>query len=137
MYNQDQNNDFTNISTIAIAGIAASGNKFVFIAPNRCVIKSAKIVSDVATSGSGATAKYDFQVANLTQTLNLLSAAKSTNGAEIAADAAYNLGVNQNLTLAENDVLELQVTKTGSPTDLSSAIMLCEVIYRSSNTYPA
>ena len=86
-------------------------------------------VSDTATAASDAGNKYDFQVANLTQTNNLLASAKSTNGAEIAANTVYDLGPDQNRQVAANDVLELQITKTGAPTDLSGAEVAVVVEY--------
>lgn len=104
-----------------IGGLAASDDRFVFAAPAAGYIRRVLLVSDTATSGSDAGNNWTFQVANKTQTNNLCATAKTTNGAEAGADAVYNLGVDQNLQMALNDVLELQVTKTGSPTDLTSA----------------
>ena len=137
MYNPHDNNDFKNTTVMLLGGISESVNKFVFIAPTRCVITSIKLVSDTSTASSAAGSKeYTFQVANLTQTLDLLSATKKTSGTEITGDAAYDLRVNQNLTLAQDDVLELQIVKTGSPTDLSSAQISVALTYRPSSTYP-
>ena len=53
----------------------------------------------------------------------LLSSAKTTSGAEIAANTEYNLGTLNatNLYLAAGDTLRIQVTKNGTPTDLSGA----------------
>lgn len=84
-------------------------------------ITQAYLLSDTATTGSGAGTRWDFQLRNVTAAVNLLSTAKTTNGAEIAANTAYDLTPNQNQTIAANDVIRLEITKTGSPTDLSAA----------------
>jgi hypothetical protein len=115
------NKEIINCFTTILGGIAASGNQFVFIAPARSYIKSIKLVSDTATETSNGTNNFTFQVANLTKTLDLKSAVKTTNGAEIGADTAYDLGLNQNQTVDANDVLELQIVKNASPTDLTNA----------------
>ena len=69
------------------------------------------VVSDV-------TNLWTFQVRNLTAGNNLRSTAKSTNGNAITADTLYALGLDQNLGLAANDVLELQLTRGGAPNNL-------------------
>lgn len=112
----------------------ASANYWLMTIPvtGRYAINSIYLISDTATTGSGAGTRWDFQVANLTAGNNLLSVAKTTNGAEIAADTPYSLGVNQNNAKADLDaldVLELQITKTGTPTDLSGAKVMVQVNY--------
>ena len=134
-YNWKDINDFKNTSIMIIGGLAASVNKFIFIAPTRCVISNIKLVSDTATTDSNGTNKWTFQIANLTQTLDLCSTAKTTNGAEMAGDTAYDLGVDQNLVLSAGDVLELQITKGATPTDLTNAQISCALTYIPSDTY--
>lgn len=131
------NTEAINASIVTIGGIAASRNQFIFVAPYRCVIRSVKLVSDTATSSSNGTNKWTFQVSNQTATVNLCSTAKTTNGSEMAEDTAYSLGVDQNLTINANDVLELQITKSASPTDLTNATVACVVEYIISNTFGA
>ena len=61
-------------------------------------------------------------VANLTQTEDLMAAAWNTDdNAEIASEVTADLTINQNLDIAQGDIIELQIVKTGSPTSLSSA----------------
>jgi hypothetical protein len=136
MYNYNQNEDFTNSTLHSVVGIAGSINKYLFIAPNRCVIRKIKLVSDTTTASSDGSNKYTFQVVNLTKTLNLLSTAKTTNGAEITQHVAYNLGADQNLVIDANDIIQLQITKTGSPTSLATAALSFQIDYRSSGVYP-
>jgi len=122
-------------SVIEVTFANATHDHFVFTVPvnARYEISDVHIVSDTATSGSSAVNNWSFQVRNLTAGLDLLATAKTTNGAEIAADARYSLGVDQNnakANLGGGDVLELQITKTGTPTDLSSAKVIVQVDYK-------
>jgi len=115
--------DYTKIKTgsVRIGGFNASVNRFLFVAPERCYVRSFYLLSDTATSGSGSGTKFTFQLANLTQSVNLAATAKSTNGTEIAQNVPFAITADQNTLLNEGDVIQLQITKTGSPTDLSSA----------------
>jgi len=94
------------------------------------IISDVKILSDTATSGSSGGTNWGFNVYNVTQSLNLRSATKTTNGAEIAVNTVYALGLDQNLTIAASDVLRLDVTKTGSPTSLSAARIIAQINYK-------
>ena len=116
-------------SMVRIGGISGSDDRYLFVAPAASYIRQVSLVSDTATSSSDGTDNYTFQVANLTQTNNLLASAKSTNGAEIAADTVYDLDPDQNQQVAANDVLELQITKNNAPTDLSSAEISAVIEY--------
>lgn len=113
--------------TVSITGTA---NSLVWVAPAACTISDVLLVSSAATSGSNASNNWSFNVRNVTQSENLRSAGKSTNGAEIAAETAYALALDQNLTgIAQNDVLRLDVTQTGSPTSLSAARVVAVIRY--------
>lgn len=112
----------------------ASGNHGILIIPQtgRLAVSEVYVLSDTSTMSSDGSNNWSFQVANLTAGNNLLSVAKTTNGAEITADTAYALGVNQNNAkgdLDALDVLELQITKTGAPTSLASARTLFQIVY--------
>jgi hypothetical protein len=119
----------TKAVAVNISGFNASVNKFVFIAPSACTIQEVMIVSDTATSGSDGSNKFDFQVSNRTQTEDLLSVLATTNSAELAIDVAKSVTPDQNATIDQGDVLEFQIVKTGTPTDLSSAEVMVQVIY--------
>lgn len=107
---------------VRIGGLAASDDRFLFVVPpGAATIGQVTIVSDTATVGSDGANNWTFQVRNLTAANDLLSAVKTTNGAEIPADAVYDLGPDQNLSPSANDVLELQIVKTLAPTDLTAA----------------
>ncbi len=111
-----------------------SHNRFLWAIPAsaRYGITGVYLISDTATTSSDGTDNWTIQVANLTAANNLCSTAKTTNGAEIAADTRYSLGVDQNNAKADldgGDVLELQITKNGTPTDLSSARVTVQIDY--------
>lgn len=113
----------------------ASANHFLMAIPvsARYEIVDVYLVSDTATTSSDGTDNWTFQVVNLGEGFDLIATAKTTNGAEIAADTRYAMGVDQNNEKADltgGDVLELQVTKNGTPTDLSSAKVLVQVDYK-------
>jgi hypothetical protein len=112
--------------TTRLAGLTATSQRFLFIAPYAdCKIIQAKISSSSGTTSDGSN-NWSFQIQNLTQAEALLSTAKSTNGAEISADTAYLLNPDQNQLIDEDDVIEFQATKTGSPGDLTEAMVQIE-----------
>ena len=119
----------TNCVSMHVAGFNASVNEFIFVAPSACTIGNVLLVSDTPTSSSDASNKYDFQVNNATASLDLLSVAGTTNGAELAADTPKQLTPDQNATVAQGDVIKLVITKTGTPTNLGSADVHISVIY--------
>jgi hypothetical protein len=111
-----------------VAGFTAAGNLTLGVMPT-CVVTGAYLLSSAATTSDGSNL-YTFQLRNNTQSLSLLSAAKSTNGADLAANVAYSLAPDQNLTLTAGDALILTVTETGTATDLSSAQISLTIFYR-------
>lgn len=124
---------FSSVHEITLAN--ASGNHFLYAIPASALyeISDVYIVSDVATTSSDGTHNWTIQVANLTAANNLIATAKTTNGAEITADTRYAMGVDQNnvkASLTGGDVLELQITKNGTPTDLSGAKVIVQLDYK-------
>ena len=79
------------------------------------------INSDTATSGSDGSNNYTFMLRNLTTATDLMASAVTTNGNEIGENTAYTIAADQNQTISQNDVIGLVITKTGTPTNLSSA----------------
>lgn len=114
----------------------SSHNRFLWAVPaaSRYEVVEVYILSDTATTGSDGSNNWSFQVRNLTASEDLCSAAATTNGSEIAADTRYALGVDQNndktALASAGEVLELQITKTGTPTDLSGARVLFQLDYK-------
>ena len=108
-----------------IAGFAATLNRPAFVATANLTVTAAYLLSDTATAGSGAGTKYDFQLRNGgtagAGTTDMLTAAKSTNGAEIGAYDSYDLGAFTTPAMAVGEGMQLRVTMTGTPTSLSAA----------------
>jgi len=111
-----------------VTGFNATGNITLGALP-ACNVTNIVLTSDTATSGSGAGTKFDFQVTNVTRAVTMLTTVVTTNGNEIAVSTAYPLAPNKNLNVAANDVLRLDVTKTGTPTSLASAKITATVYY--------
>jgi len=117
----------TKVCVKDIEGFNADQQEYIFVAPYDCTIVSIGLVSDTATTASSATTNWAFQVANLTITSNLCSSAKSTSDTEVTGDTLYDLGADQFLTLSAGDVLELQATKTDTPTSWATAEIISVV----------
>ena len=118
-------------SLLSLVGWDATDQRYIFVAPYDCSIDQVQLVSDTAVAASD-TNYYAIQVQNLTQAEALLSSAKtteSTGGTAITADAAYTLDRDQNTVVDDGDVLEIQITETGTATDLTSAEILVVVEY--------
>lgn len=121
-----RNNAFC--KAIRIGGLAASDNFFLGTMNENVRLEEVVICSDTATSGSSGGANYAVQLRNMTAAANLLATAWDTDAdAEIAVDAATIITLDQNQDVATNDLFEVQITKTGAPTDLSSAEITLEL----------
>ena len=119
----------TNVTKVT--GWDQNRNRYVFVAPYDCRIDQVSIVSDTAVAASD-TNYYSFQVQNVTKSLSLLSAQKTTKvtgGTAVSANAPYDLSPNQNQVVSDGDVLQLQVTETGVATDLTAAEIVVVVKY--------
>ena len=88
----------------------------------KAVLTKFYLVSDTATVGSSAPNQWEFMPKKNNAT-NLLGANKVTTGDEIVANAEYDLGtlLAAQVSVAATDTLQIEVTKTGAPTDLSGA----------------
>jgi len=100
-----------------IGTLSASTNMHVFHAPCYCSIAEVTVSVDTTVAISN-TDYWQAQVANMTQSNDLLSAATDTIGVAITADTVRTLGPDQNTTLNTDDVLELQLTKVASGANL-------------------
>lgn len=107
--------------------ISGTVSFFVPASAARAVASRVVLISDTATSGSDGSNKYTVDLYNVTQAESLFSAVPTTNGDELAANTAWSQECDQNLDLAADDVLEVRITKTGSPTSLASARVIVQV----------
>lgn len=121
--NKGQVDAVVHSAVVPLGTISATDNKYLWVASGASTItvSDCLIVSELGVTSSGSN-YWDFQVRNLTASVNLRSAVKSTNGAAITADTAYALGLDQNRTPSAGAVLQLQMTKTGSPNALTEAV---------------
>ena len=97
--------------------IAAVDKFKLFIAPAACVVSKVQIVAG-ALAGTPASNYFSINVNRIragAANVTLLSTAYAMSSAE--ADTVIDLGADQNLTLAANDILELELTaETGNAT---------------------
>ncbi len=96
-------------------------------APYKAVLNKVIVVSDTTTASSSGSDNWQFDVfkGNPGGGTNVLAASKTTDGSEITAYTAYDLGAVHatNKYLAADDVLVMRVTKNGTPTALTSATL--------------
>jgi len=94
-------------------------------APYKSILQSVSVVSDTTTASSDGSNNWQFDIykGNPGSGVSMLTGSKTTNGSEITAYTAYDLGAVHatNKYLSANDVLVIRVTKNGTPTSLSSA----------------
>lgn len=86
------------------------------------IVDEAYLVSDVGTAGSLVTDRWEFMLQKNGVT-NMLAAPVTTDVTEITANQEYVIGpvlAAQRRVLA-TDTLQIVVTETGAPTDLSGA----------------
>lgn len=108
---------------VHLAAITATTTEAFFIAKSGLTIEKVNLVTNNTTISDGSN-NWTFQIENVTQTLNLLASAKTTDGAEITADTAYPVIADQNQTIVTGDVLRIIMTKTGAPVDLTGYVLL-------------
>lgn len=126
------NSDITNAGRIKdtfvpLGDISGSDQKTILITrptmPDGCEAEIEKFSFATETSITANDTNYwSFQVANLTDTKDLLSAAqttKATGGSGITADTVWEITPDQNTTLGAGKILELQVTKAASATTMA------------------
>ena len=107
----------------SVGDVSATGNKTLLSMPVTGNILAVNILSATATTSTSGN-EWDFMLRNTTDSLDLFSSTPGTftsvggvgGGVELSATVPLVLVPDQNFLLGAGDVLELQVTKTGSPT---------------------
>ncbi len=118
-------------SVVYLKGWSGVDQRYLFIAPYDCRIERVRLLSDTGVGANDAN-YYAFQLRNLGQSSSLLGSRQTTRasgGRAIEADGVYELAPDQNEIFLGGEALELQVTKGGSPTDLSGAEIIAAVEY--------
>lgn len=105
---------------IPIGSLSASDQKRVFVAPCKCYLRDAWLVTETADPVDG-TNYWAFNLVNVTDTEDLISAdvTNFTGGTAIDADTPYALTPDQNNQLDAGDVIELDVVIAASATTLA------------------
>lgn len=111
-----------------LGAISSSGNYFMMVAPSEVKITKVSLVVDT-TVAVDTTNYWQVQLANMTQIDNLLATADNTNyDTALTADTVYEITPDQNTYLREDDVLELQLTKNASASNLSGLAVQVEYV---------
>ena len=120
------------IGQVYISGWGTGGANYnCFAAPTQCVIDEVNIISDASSTAQISATHYNLQVNNVTQSEDLLSSASSLVGADITANTVKTITPDQNSLIAEDDVLQLQVTATGTGNvTMATAGIVVAVRYR-------
>lgn len=101
---------------VQFGALSASVNRFVFCPSVAWYAVDLVVISDTATSASTGGNNWAFQVRDLTAGQNLFGTAKSTNGDELAINTAKVWTFDTFQSIAQNAVLQIQITKNGAPT---------------------
>ena len=118
-------------SIVTMNGWDDSSQRYLFVAPYDCKIDQVSLLSNTAVQASDDN-YYILQVRNLTRSEGLLSTPRRTRAVDdgpIKADVVFDLSPDQNQVVNDGDVLELHVSKTGAPVDLSEADIIAVVEY--------
>lgn len=87
-------------------------------------VVSVKVVSELATTGSDATNRYEFTPRNVTGAADLHTVATNTQANELAASTPKALTVSQNLAVTANQVLAISASikddGSAGPTSLAN-----------------
>lgn len=100
---------------IPIGSQSAAFDRFLLVASGTQTIVQAYVLAGTTIDADGSN-YWTLQIRNVTAGANLLTTPASTAAVAITADTARALTPDAALTPSSGDVLQLQVTKTGSPT---------------------
>lgn len=113
------------LAVVRVGVLSASANILVFGGMVACEVLQASVLVDTTLAANG-TNYWSFALKNMTEggTPTLVSA--DTTAVGITANTTRDLGAISGTyaDLAANDVLRLEVTKTGSPANLSEFVVL-------------
>jgi len=108
------------------AALSATAQVTFFTAAEAAEIIDISLLSDTATTSPDASNEWTWSLRNVTQSLELFSGTVGTftalggvGGGELAVETAYHLVVDQNGTIAADDVLRFTATKVGTATTIT------------------
>lgn len=114
----------------AISGSGGVANSPLFVAPFDCTIHKIYLASSQTTSGSDGSNHWEVAIENATAANTLKATAKNTDDEEFTQGVAWDVAVDQNLDIDDGDVLQLDLTKVGSPTSLTNKQFLIVLEYK-------
>lgn len=114
------------VSRTEFGAVSVTTTKYLLIMPRKGNIRQLQLVCDTTSSSSSGN-EWTFQIVNVTDTLNLFSAAPGTftsvggvgGGSDFAPNVPIVLTPDQNGLVDAGDVLELVVTEVGAATTLA------------------
>ena len=110
-----RNESMVYVFTVSSTNFPASANVPVYMAEQNETIDSVYVVPSHASSGSSGSNNWAIDVKKTGGT-SLCSTVYNTSTSELAALTPRTLGVDQNNTLGAEDVLYINIVKTGTPT---------------------
>lgn len=121
------------VGTCDVSGQTTELVPLVFVAPRACYVKSAKMVSLLALAAND-TNYVTITIKNVTQTTEMAATAphtKATGGTAFVANTAWDLTIDQENTLAADDVLQLSITPatTSVANDLTDVVLVLEICF--------
>ena len=108
----------------------ATGDRIAWAPRHACHVTAIGLISQTTTVSPDASNKYVVNARNVTKGETVASINTDT-GSELTADTITPMvmGAASVLDLAANDILEIQATKTGTPTDLAAAQIAAVIDY--------
>ena len=121
------------VGTCDVSGQTTELVPLIFVAPRACYVKSAKMVSLLALAAND-TNYVTITIKNVTQTTEMATTApttKATGGTAFVANTAWDLTIDQENTLAADDVLQLSITPSTNSVanDLTDVIVALEITF--------
>ena len=110
---------------VRLGDISSAGDHFILQVPGDLSVEDILLASSAGVTANDSN-YWSFQVRNLTQSLDLLSSpqtTQATGGTAITADTPYSITPDQNADVANGDLLELQISSTGSPGALAGVLI--------------
>jgi hypothetical protein len=108
---------------VQLGNLTGSLNRYLFCPPVAWYAVDLVVCSKTATVSTGVN-NWAFQVRKLVAAQNLFAVAETTDGDELAVDTPKVWPFTANQSIAQNELLELQITENGSATSLADCAVL-------------
>lgn len=125
-----------NVTLVKLIDLSATDDQLILAPRSGALIEAVTLLSETTTSHTSGN-EYQFQLANVTDTLDLFSGVVGTfttlggvGGGAITLDVAYRLLPDQNATIGADDVLKFEWTKVGTPANVTGLLLLLDWVQR-------